>query len=273
MRIRSAHASMQYKDSTRQQDADQNKIFDLAVQRKYVWLTGTEAGPGAGQQGELLIKNGAEHGYKLWVPSVQGKGGDTRRTDAWVAVREDLIAGNWSQEFDFIIPSSKDLDREMDLPKGERWGPKGVVSVGFDCSLPIGHVSIGASHYLTDAHHPSSDYWEWNQKLADGIGKWARREGKGKNLVFYGGDQNMQDQRNNDPQGDTFMGNPLTSMGDELKKWQNTGHGPIDVMASYNADSRVKALQWNVLDDREFHLNMDHFFCEGLWDIEVLKAA
>lgn len=271
MRVRAAHASMQFKDSTSKQVADQMRFFDLAVQRRYAWITGTEAGPGAGRQGQNLIEIGADHGYRLWVPSVEGVDKEARSTDAWIAVREDIIGGNWKQEFDFVIPSSKDLDEEMNLPRGKRWGPKGVVSVAFDCALPLGRINIGASHYLTDAHNPKSDYWEWNQKLADAFGKWARRVGKGKNLAFYGGDQNMHDARNRDPQGDTFMGNPLTSMADELRDWQDTIPGrPIDVMASYNADSRVRAVAWNVLNDREFRLNMDHYFCEGLYNIEPL---
>src|SRR5690606_34500732 len=139
------------------------------------------------------------------------------------------------------------------LPKGKRWGPKGLVHVSFESSNEdLGRVAVGAAHYLTDARRPSSPYWVWNEKLGEEIGKWAREEGKGPALVFYGGDQNMADRRNDEPQGDTFFGEPLTSTWDELRKWENTGHGTIDVIATYNKDGRVSALRTNALNDREF---------------------
>ncbi len=274
MRIRVAHASLQFGDSDKAHTADITKIFDRAVARRYAWITGTEAGPGSGNQGEELIRIGREHGYRVWVPEHQAKG-VAARTDCWIAVREDLIKGNWKRGYRHALDGSAQMDREG-LPTPEhggkdRWAPKGVTFVSFDSLPQIGPVSIGAAHYLTDARRPSSPFWEFNERIAKEIGEWAREAGKGKALVFYGGDQNMADNRNNEPQGDTFFGEPMTSTWDELRHWENTGHGNIDVIATYNRDGRVKALDTVALDDREFPLNTDHFFVEATLRVEELK--
>ena len=270
MRIRLAHASLQFSDSDKQHTKDIEKIFRRAVDLKYAWITGTESGPGAGNTGDELIRVGREAGYRMWVPEAQGKG-IARHTDCWIGVRKDLIVGDWERGYDQVIPGSGQLEDEMDLD-GKRWGPKGLVRVGFDSLPEIGRVNVGAAHYLTDARFPTSKYWDLNKKLAERISEWAREVGKGKNLAFYGGDQNMADQRNNQPQGDTFFGGPLTSISDELKKWKNTGHGPIDLIASYDADGRVKGVRWNVLNDKKFFLHTDHFLCEAVYTVDPLPV-
>lgn len=278
MRVRVAHVSMQFGDSDAQHTADVTKLFDRAVRRRVGWITGTEAGPGSGNTGKELIRIAKEHGYRPWVPSEQAKA-HGRSTDCWIAVREDLITGNWKRGYIGAIPGSSQLYEEngFDPDSNPRWGPKGLVTVSFDCDALQGRVNIGATHYLTGARGPGSpvvkgvDHWEWNNKLAEVIGDWVREVGKGKALAFYAGDQNMADSKNAEPQGDTFFGEPLTSLADELKNWQNTGHGPIDVIASYNRDGRVSGLKFEVLDDREFFLNTDHFYLEGVFNVEPLK--
>lgn len=279
MRVRVAHASLQFGDTDAQHTADIEKIFDRCVDRRVGWITGTEAGPGSGNTGEELIRVAREHGYKPWVPEVQAGprefGGNT---DCWLAVRKDLISSDWETGYDPAIPGSQELYKEQGLNPDShpRWGPKGLVKARFYCAPLQGRVALGAAHYLTDAHHPDAvtkgiDHWEWNNKLAEVIGDWAREVGKGRDLAFYAGDQNMADQRNTTPQGDTFFGEPLTSLADELENWQNTGHGPIDVIASYNRDRRVSGLKFEVFDDKEFKLNTDHFYLEGVFNVEPLK--
>lgn len=270
MRIRAAHASLQFSDTNRQHTRDIERIFDRAVARRYAWITGTEAGPGAGNTGRELVRIGRDHDYRVWVPEHQGKG-IAQHTDCWIAVRKDLIVSGWKRGYEHVIPGSKQLDDELDLPKGKRWGPKGVVHVSFNSLPQIGRISIGAAHYLTDARNPDSQYWPLNQQLAEAIGDWAKEAGKGQDLVFYGGDQNMADNKNNQPQGDTFFGEDLTSTWDELRKYENTGHGVIDVVATYNKDGRVSALDTNVVNDRALHLHMDHFIVEALLKVEPLK--
>lgn len=270
MLLRAAHISLQFSDSDRQHTQDIKKVFERAADRRQAWITGTEAGPGAGNTGYQLVQVGRRHGYIPWVPSFQAGKGMAQYTDAWLAVREDLVRGKLLRGYKHVIPGSNQLRKEIDLD-GKKWGPKGLVHVKFDTTYPrLGPLAIGAAHYLTGGRRPDSPYWEWNERLTRVIGDWAREEGKGNPLVFYGGDQNMADNRNNQPQGDTFMGQPLTSTWDELRKWENTGHGNIDVIASYNRDKRVKALRTNALNDREFHLHTDHFYVEATFTVDPI---
>lgn len=279
MRVRVAHTSLQFSDTDRQHTADISKIFNRCAKRNVAWITGTEAGPGSDNTGSELIRISREHNYKAFVPSEQRRGSG-RATDCWIAVRKDLIAGGWKTGFIPAIPGSQELYRQLgkDEDLKPRWGPKGLVTVKFNSIPALGEINIGAAHYLTGARNPKHaefhgvDHWEWNEKLTNVIGKWAREEGEGRALAFYGGDQNMADNRNDQPQGDTFMGEPLTSLWDETKKWENTGHGNIDVIASFDKDGRVTGLRVNALNDREFHLNTDHFYVEGVFDVEPLKA-
>jgi lysozyme len=280
-RLNLMHASLQFGDTAKEHTQDIGDIFDRAKQRKVAWLTGTESGPGAGNTGAELLRLGAAAGYRMWVPS-EGKrsAADGGTTDTWIAVRKDLIDGGWEQGFDAVIPGSRELYRRAgaaNVDQYPRWGTKGLTRVAFD-NADLGRINIGAAHYLTQARHPNAvvkgvDHWEWNKRLGLHIGEWAKEVGRGSALVFYGGDQNMADQRNDQPQGDTFFGAPLTSLGDELKRWPNTGHGPIDVIATYDPDTRVKAIRWDALDDKEFPQAHDHFLTEGTVEIALLKKG
>lgn len=267
MLIRTAHASLQFSDPDKQHTHDVEKIFDRAVNRRYAWITGTEAGPGAGNTGEELLRVGKEAGYKMWVPSEQTETGIRQFTDCWLAVRKDLIKeGSWRRGFDPVIPGSEKLKREgANIPSGKRWAPKGLVRASWDSTVPIGPIGLGVAHYLTDARTPDSPYWKYNEALSEQIQEWAVEAARGVSLAFYNGDQNM-----NDRKSDTFMGGDMESMADELKRWQNTGHGPIDVMASCDRDKRVRAKNFKVLDDSEFKLFTDHFFCEGTYAVDPL---
>jgi hypothetical protein len=279
MRVRLAHASLQFSDTDKQHTADIEKIFDRCVSRKVAWITGTEAGPGSGNTGKELLRVSKEHGYRAWVPAEQSKG-NGRATDCWVAVREDLISGGWKRGFEKVIPGSQELykDAGVDPDSTPRWGPKGLVHVSFNSEVFGSRIAVGSAHYLTGARSPKDanikgvDHWEWNEDLANAIGDWFRKEGQGKNLAFYGGDQNMADSKNDEPQGDTFFGANVTSVQDELKKWANTGHGPIDVIATYNKDGRVKALDVVVLGDKKFFLHGDHFYVEATVEVAPLNG-
>jgi hypothetical protein len=102
--------------------------------------------------------------------------------------------------------------------------------------------------------------------LAQAIGALAEEKGAGNALVFYGGDQNIVDRTY-----DTFLGQAdLTSCWDELQRWENTGHGNIDVIASYDRDGRVRCLKATVLDDTEFPLFTDHWYVEAIYGIGAL---
>lgn len=281
VRLDVMHASLQFSDSDKQHTQDLLALFKRAVDRKVAWLTGTEAGPGAGNTNDELIRIGKEMGYRVWVPSSKQKrpkGVKGWSTDCWIAVREDLIDGNWTVDFIPAIPGSSELYEAQGLPGRTlpRWGPKGVVTVSFDNDL-LGRINLGAAHYLTQARSPRTgtvkgvDHWKMNERLAKAITDWAVTTGKGTALAFYGGDQNMADNRNSEPQGDTFFGGPMTSTWDELGKWENTGHGTIDVIASYDADGRVEALMSRALDDKEFFQHSDHFVVEAAFAVKPLR--
>lgn len=270
MRIRTAHVSLQFSDSNEQQVSDVTKIFGRAIERRCAWITGTESGPGAGKLAEHLVRIGKDSGYRLWVPSTT-ENGAKQFSDAWIAVRDDLIKGKMKRGYTHVIPGSGAIADEMNTDK--KWAPKGLAKVSFDTTHEgLGRISVGAAHYLTGGREPGTDFWDWNRKLAHAIGDWAREAGQGEDLVFYGGDQNMADNMNKQPQGDTFFGEPFTSTWDELQKWENTGHGNIDVIASYNKDGRVTAMETNALNDREFHLNTDHFLVEATFKVEPLGS-
>ena len=274
MRVRVAHISLQFTDPDRQHTRDIEKIFDRAATRRQAWITGTEAGPLAGNTGEELIRIGKKYGYLLYVPEVEGKEGTAaRRVDCWVAVRKDLVKkGTFKQRFVPVIPASDQLEKQHPELPNKSFGPRGVVYVEFDSTnRDLGHVTVMAAHYLTEARRPSSPWWKWNEKLAKAIGDLAKEKGKGTNLVFYGGDQNMVDKNNNEPQGDTFLGQPLTSTWDELRHWENTGRGNIDVIATYDADKRVKAINTVSLEDKQFFLHTDHFYVEAEIRVAPLK--
>lgn len=275
MKVRVGHAPLEFGDTRAQHEHDIEKIFDHAVSRRWAWITGTEAGPGAGTTGDLLLRIGKAHDYKMWVPSAMlGRGHPGVTTDCWVAVRKDIIAGGWERGFIPVIPGSGELYAKQGLRDPHhiqpKWGPKGIVHVGFDSVL--GHVNVAAGHPLTDGNTPGPssvihgvDHYYWNGKFQKALGAWGRANGEGKALAFYGGDQNDQDREH-----DTFRGQPFTSAADELKDWENTGHGAIDVIASYDADTRVKATNWNVLDDSEFQLFVDHWLCEATFEVKTL---
>lgn len=274
MRIRVAHVSLQFSDTDKQHTADIEKIFDRAVARKQAWVLGTEAGAGAGNTSKELLRIGKAHGYRMWVPSAQGKG-IAHTTDCWAAVRSDLVKGGWKTGYVPVIPGSQELYRQQKLDEdlNPRWGPKGLVTVEFDSIPELGAINLVAAHHLTKGQvdGPKSvihgvDHHEWNRKLDAALSKWLMEQSKGKALGFGSVDRNASDRHNVAAIAGT------TTLADELKKWQNTGHGDIDWIFSVNKDGRVRGVNFTVLDDREFSLFTDHFYLEGVFNVEPLKS-
>jgi hypothetical protein len=229
------HISMQYSDTSSQQATDTNKVFSRAKNRKVWWVTGTEANHASDA---AIFKKGAEdHGYKFF------KGGG----DVWIAVDSTRTVGNIQQQWVEIIPGV-----------AGRHPNTGILRITFK-TKSIGEVTVLAGHYvLPDAP---------NEKMAREIGRQAREFGGGNKLVFYGGDQNMHEKRL-----DTFWGEPLTSAWDELKHWEPThGKDCIDVIASYNKDTRVKAEYCRAKNDSVFKLNTDHFLVEAGYEVKPLS--
>ena len=274
MRIRVAHASLQFSDTDKQHTADIEKIFDRCVDRRVAMIGGTEAGPGSGNTGDELIRVAREHGYKPWVPAEQAKA-NGRATDCWLAVRQDLIVGDWKADYVPVIPGSSELYRAQGLKSDllPRWGPKGIVHASWQSIPELGRLALGVGHHLTKGQRPGPDsvihgvdHYEWNMKLDDAFAKWMKNKGRGTALAFATMDRNASDRRN----PANIKGS--TTLADELKRWQNTGHGDIDWILSFNKDGRVTGVDFDVLDDREFHLHTDHFYLEGTFNVEPLKV-
>lgn len=252
--VHAMHCSMQFSDNTKQKQSDAKKLLDRAAERGVLWLTGTEAG--AGQSLDLrsaLRHESDDHGFHFWMhPS----------SDSWISVNRKfgcrLGLEVWFS--DILVPA-----------RARRNTAKRLIGVGFDTNIGIGHVGVSACHYMTkgrpDAHSPEyREFLDDNQAIAAEIGRRARIEGAGSDLFFYAGDQNIVDKFN-----DTFLGRAkMTSTWDELKKYENTGHGNIDVIASYDHDGRVEAKYVRALDDKEFHLHTDHFLVETGFNIRTI---
>lgn len=275
MQVRTAHVSMEFGDSRDQHTHDAEAIFDKAVDRRYAWVTGTEAGASANNLGEELVRVGREAGYRLWVPSEQAERGE-ERPDGWLAVRNDLIKGDWKRDFQSVIPSANQLYRQNNVDPNTRglphWAAKGVISASFESIPKLGKISVGVSHHLTGGRHPEDDvsggidHYEWNEKLDREISRWMRESAKGSALAFFNCDRNASDRRSDQEIADA------TTLADELKAYQNTGHGDIDWMLSYNNDGRVSGRSFTVFDDSELFLHGDHYFCEGVFNVEPLRA-
>lgn len=246
-----AHASMQFSDTPDEKKRDAERIFDRASRKGWSWMTGTEAGGGSGPLRELLKTNAQDHGFRFWMHPAQ---------DSWFAVDRKLIAGGWDTYYERVIPG-----------EARKHTAKGVLAVGFE-TAELGRVNLIACHFLTKGRPSAKDpayrqHVAENAKLAKRIGTYAKKVGAGTALVFYGGDQNIVDRTD-----DTFFGQPLTSCWDELNKYPNTGHGNIDVIASYDRDRRVRALGAWAYDDRDFRLATDHFLIEARYSVRKLGA-
>jgi hypothetical protein len=231
--IRVGHVSMQFGDTKEQKEEDAASIFERAYLRDYRWIVGTEAGGRQGPATRAALREQCKlHGYRFLH-----KGGDM-----WMAVQKMTINGSWDAEWHEVIPAAP-----------RHYAAKGVLRATFNTVW--GQTTLLGSHFLL-RNNPR------NYQLANRIGILARRYGKGRALVFYSGDQNMQDRK-----FDTFLGQPLTSAADETGRHYNTGHGSIDVIASYDRDRRVKCVKWRVFDDDKFPLHTDHYLCEAMYEI------
>lgn len=234
MRIRFAHASGQYSDAEKHQVSDAHTLVAEMRARGWQWLTGTEAGSQS-VLAPAFRRIAEEHGLKF-------RKGSTG--DVWMLHPVHL----------FDEPPEVQWVKTLDGVAGQ-FADRGVLRVTGDCPLTRSDLTVLTAHYLT---HDDPR----NEEIADTVGQLARAYGKGRALVFYGGDQNINDQKY-----DTFMGNPMTSLQDELGKHPGSGHGPIDVLATYNHDARVRAVDVTAFDDKEIHLFSDHYIVEG--EVEI----
>ena len=246
---------MQFSDNTKQKQADAAKLLDRARERGVVGLAGTEAG--AGQALDLrraLQHESADHGFRHY----QHPG-----SDSWVTINEDFIDGGWDTWHSGILVPARARRNTAKRLIGATWNNK-----------RYGKMTSSACHYMTkgrpDAKSPEyREFLDDNRKIAEEIGRQSKLRGAGSAKFWYSGDQNIVDRFN-----DTFLGRAkMTSAADEVGNHPNTGHGNIDVIASYDEDGGVVAEYFRALTDKEFHLHTDHFLTEaGFW-VRRVKAA
>lgn len=242
-----AHISLQFSDSAASHTHDIEAVFS----RGYDIITGTEAGVGANNTSAELARFSREKGY--YFTPVKG--------DTWVAVSKSIVKpGSWKHGAIFALPRSS---QTTPAPKG-RWGDK-FVNWGqwFDTELDS-TVSQCSLHYLTNGSagpklKESSDaaystkVKEWSETVAaDGY-------------ALANGDFNR-----NDEKYDVYRGiAPFITAADELRAWQNTGHGPIDAVGRRKTDKGVRFKSWHVVDDTELSLFTDHFLTEAVVEFTV----
>lgn len=246
------HSSLQFSDTPAQQDQDIQDLFTKGG--AFPIKTGTEAGPDA-------------HGHNMNRAHLQAQAKAHKHAlgffrDNWIAVDRSIIQRG-TLEFGSVFVA----DNDETVGHGH---DSGFCTARFTHADPrIGEVAVAACHYPTKGRTPQDPNYDVNERYANLLGQWAKREGRGPALVFVAGDFNMPWGK---PQ-DVFFDNPLTSAPDELRKIENTGHGPIDGVASYDRDGRVSAKWVNVLTDREFFQHSDHFVVRTAFSVRALKVA
>lgn len=238
--IKVAQINMQFSDTHQQMEVDAARIVNKAVHEDYRWVTGGEAGA-TSDLSNILEGAFLKRGYHFFRP---------RGQDSWVAIDKKVTKGLAEVEYEKVVDGV-----------AKQYTNKGPLSVTYEDRL-LGETTIITCHLLTKgrpvANAEQSQRLDKNQRLMDAIGRIGREKGAGRALVFFQGDTNIDDRIS-----DVFLGNPFTTLADELKAWKGTGHGPIDVIASYNRDGRVRGKSWKVLDDNKVALATDHFLCEG----------
>lgn len=244
------HLSGHVYDTVEHRKADFDKLFA----RGYDIVTWTEAADIESQVSDLADK----HGY---IVNQKGRG------DGGAAIKRSLIKpGSLKRDFIHVIdsaPASGDP-----IPHGS----VDITWVEYD-DVDLGrHVSVGGGvHALTKGRTPNQlpdsapvDHYAENTKLVHACGDWAVEQGKGSAIAFLAADSNM-----NDAKVDVFRGAPLTTCWDELDIHPNTGHGNIDVIASYDADKSVKWVRARAFTDAEAPFYSDHFLIEAVAEILV----
>ena len=241
------HTSLQFSDSPEQQKHDVRRLF--ATGKNFPIKTGTEGGSDNANY-DWLKYFAKEHNHAFHV--VRGN---------WIAIDRAIVE-----------PKSLDRDQQFvmknDFVVG-RMHDRILATVEFDHRDPrLGHIAVGCAHYPTKGRLPDDPNNDVNEEYADVIAKWMKESAKGSGIAFVHGDFNMLD---NKKRQDWSFGENWTSMADELKAWQNTGHGPIDGFASYDNDGRVSARSFRVLDDSELKMFTDHYVVRGAWNVKHLK--
>lgn len=244
--LRTQHTSLQESDSKAQQKHDVKRLF--ATAKNFPVKTGTESGQETYLHG--LLQDEAK-AYNHVLHFARGN---------FVAVDRDIVKrGSVKRGLKFVESTKNVVGPGHDLV---------LATLAFTHVDPrIGRISQGAAHFATQGSKPGDPNYQANVKYAGVIHDWMTQAGAKSALAFVNGDFNT-----NDKIYDWNHGKNWTSMGDELKKYPNTGHGPIDGFASYNKDGRVSAKRLVVMDDKKLKMHSDHFVVRGVWWVKHLEG-
>lgn len=240
------HTSLQFSDDRRQQNHDCRTLFEKGG--RYPIKTGTESGPETFLQ-DYLRQYAHEFNHEI----VFSRG-------VWVAVDKKIIKPRTMRKGEvFVVSNDQLVGRQHD---------RTIAWMSFQhVDERIGKVAQAATHYSTKGRTPGDPNYDTNKMIAEALDVWFKKNAKGRGIAFANGDFNMLDTVDKQ---DWAFGGPWTSMADELDNHQDTGHGPIDGMCSYNRDGRVKAKRFEVLRDNKLHMHTDHYVCRGAWSIKHL---
>ncbi len=245
--LRIGHASMRYSLDRRQHEHDARAVFRHARETGQALVSGTESGHTNSLHRQIPAAAHA-HGYAIRIS----------RWGAWVAV---------DRRFGTIVDSGE-IRAIPGLSLPARLGghsPRGIIWARIRPDDPsIGTITYGASHWLSRrsrrAQHTT------NRRLVRAVSRWARRVGDDHALVFYAADTNEDDAR-----VDVFAGGPLRTCWDEIGEHPRTWRRRcIDVIASYDGDSRVSCRDARVLTDRRLFLFSDHSLIDATYVIRPL---
>lgn len=247
--LKMQHSSLQFSDTRNQQVADVEKIFKKG--KAFPIKTGTESGRETATRRALIecaqdYNHAIKFGRSNFVAvdkSIIKKG--TLKKDTVFVVSNDRLTGHQhDRDFPFLAFTHTD----------ER----------------LGRISVAGFHYSTKGREEGDPNNDTNEMYAVKIAEWMRRQARGTAIALGAGDFNMLD---NLKRQDWAFGRSFTSMADELGKYKNTGHGPIDGFVSFDKDGRVKAKKFEVLTDKDLRLFTDHYLCRGTWTVRHLKTT
>lgn len=248
-RLKVQHTSLQFSDNKEMQKHDVRQLFKSG--RDYPIKTGTEGGPET-HSFDYLHYIGKEFNHAIHV--VRGN---------WIAVDRRIIKkGSLKKDDVFVVRNDKVVGKMHD---------RVLATVEFDHQDPrMGHIGVGCAHYPTKGREKSDPNNDVNELYAEKIAGWMKETAEGQDIAFVHGDFNMVDSA---PRQDWSFGENWTSMADELKAWEDTGHGPIDGFASYDLDGRVKPKKFQVFKDNRIKMYSDHYVVRGEWEIGHVRLG
>lgn len=227
------HSSMQWSDNPAQKKADAAAVFRTGAGI----ITFTELSTVNNRDGlAAVVAEAGEHGYAIWA-----------RGGCAVAVRRQF---GKIVDKGYVGPVIKGVAKDHEA--------RGVTWVTVDVPR-VGKLTTAVAHWITRDHEP--DRHRDNDRLSDAVAELLEAKAAGSALGFFAGDTNVDDQHDR-----LFPGHRFTTCWDELRKYPDThGRRTIDVIGSYDADTRVRAVSARVVP---LDLHTDHRTVQAVYSIQ-----